>query len=194
MIQWLINWFYLVVSLKNCQLCRQRVIIRARFLFTSKFFLKINLYVFVILIRTRLYYLLILKEIRYYFSVWSSDMIYKVIGNTTVNHKTHIRVFNTNLDNLALLKPAWQKYPYEARWGAYRAVDGLYSNLAMYGNQCTTSGNSKAIAEWRVDLGEVFSIHNISIQYRTDNFPWGKYNTCNLYMYTCCVSLDIWVY
>ncbi|XP_078328648.1 uncharacterized protein LOC111114999 isoform X1 [Crassostrea virginica] len=79
-------------------------------------------------------------------------------------------------DNLALMKPAWQLYSHEARWGAHRAVDGLYSNLAAGGNQCTTSGNLKSTAEWRVDLGGVFSIHHIFIQYRTDNLPWDASN------------------
>nr|XP_022307811.1 scavenger receptor class F member 2-like [Crassostrea virginica] len=80
------------------------------------------------------------------------------------------------LDNLALNKTAWQKYPYEARWGAYRAVDGLYTRLDIVGDQCTVSGNRKSTAEWRVDLGGVFSIHHIFIQYRTDNFVWNASN------------------
>ena len=72
------------------------------------------------------------------------------------------------------MKPACQQYPFEPRWGAYRAVDGLYTRLDAMGNQCTVSGKSNSTAEWRVDLG-VFSIHHIFIQYRTDNFPWGRH-------------------
>lgn len=78
-------------------------------------------------------------------------------------------------DNIALRKPAWQRFPYSGRpwWGADRAVDGRYSDLSQYENQCTIPGNYHQVAEWRVDLGEVLSMHHIVIYYRTDNEPWG---------------------
>nr|XP_022306912.1 receptor-type tyrosine-protein phosphatase T-like [Crassostrea virginica] len=79
-------------------------------------------------------------------------------------------------ENLALNKPAEQLYSHEARWGAYRAVDGMSSNLEAGGNQCTISGNEKNIAKWWVDLEKVFSIHHIFIQYRTDNVYWDASN------------------
>lgn len=78
-------------------------------------------------------------------------------------------------ENLAFMKPAWQKYPYERKpeWGAERAVDGRHADLSAYGGHCTVSANDRRTAELRIDLGEVLSIHRIFIHYRTGNVVWG---------------------
>ena len=60
--------------------------------------------------------------------------------------------------------------------GSGQSVDGLYSILDAGGNQCTISQSGHMTAEWRVDLGGVFSIHHIFIQYRTDEIPWGMFS------------------
>lgn len=72
---------------------------------------------------------------------------------------------------MAVNKPAWQLYPYPGKpeWGAHHAVDGLYSNLSYWGEQCTISDHYQNTAEWRVDLGDIIGIYNIFIQYRTEN-------------------------
>nr|XP_034322178.1 multiple epidermal growth factor-like domains protein 10 [Crassostrea gigas] len=93
---------------------------------------------------------------------------------------------NTNVgetyENVALKKPAWPRFS-RYYWGhlsmhraGYYAVDGRKSDLSAYGDECTLSPDKQSTAEWRVDLGGVFSIHYIFIQYRTDNVVWDKNN------------------
>ncbi|XP_061170910.1 uncharacterized protein LOC133180389 [Saccostrea echinata] len=85
----------------------------------------------------------------------------------------------------ALRRPTWQMHNWPTEpiiWGAARAVDGQYFDRSAGGNQCTIS-DGKETAEWRVDLGSVVSISQISIYYRTGNAPKcdsGKYGLhCN---------------
>ena len=77
-------------------------------------------------------------------------------------------------ENLALNKPAWQKNPYLHRQNveADLAVDGRKANPPKSEEQCTLShGNDTA--EWRVDLGDVHSIHHIFLQYLSGKSLWG---------------------
>ena len=82
------------------------------------------------------------------------------------------------LDNLALNKPSYQLSRYkglsEDLSEAGNAVDGLKSNLSVWGGQCVISENEMETAVWYVDLQNTLSIHHITIYYRTGNEPWGK--------------------
>ena len=81
------------------------------------------------------------------------------------------------LENLALKKLAYQRYQYGGLEGtltdARNAVDGLKSNLSVWAGQCVISDVGKHEARWHVDLSSIFSIHHITIHYRTENIPWG---------------------
>ena len=80
-------------------------------------------------------------------------------------------------ENLALHKPGWQNSTLLSYTGvsytADLAVDGQYTDLAWRGGQCAMSDDYQTTAEWRVDLGDVRSIHHIVIQYATDDEVWG---------------------
>lgn len=71
-------------------------------------------------------------------------------------------------ENIALNKTAWQTFTH-GHFGADLAVDGIKSNLS----ECAAFGYDHKEAEWRVDLGGISNIHNISIQYATGNLKWG---------------------
>ena len=75
-------------------------------------------------------------------------------------------------ENLALHQPAWQSGAVLSHAGAERAVDGLYTNLNVYGGQCAASHGVQT-AEWRVDVGGVKNIHHVFIQHGT-----GKSSLC----------------
>lgn len=78
-------------------------------------------------------------------------------------------------ENLALNKQTWQLNPSSSYGGAHRAVDGIKSDLTLLGGQCAVSKiHGYKTAEWRVDLGGVFSIQHISIQFMTESRSWGN--------------------
>ncbi|XP_078322063.1 uncharacterized protein LOC144621909 [Crassostrea virginica] len=92
-------------------------------------------------------------------------------------------------ENLALGKKTWQNSPVvhidvgSTRYnlGSGRAVDGLKRDLSWNGGHCVASKHSQSTVEWRVDLGEIFSIHHILIQYVTGNKEWGVDNPYTKY-------------
>ena len=83
------------------------------------------------------------------------------------------------IDNIAFKKSAYQQERYtgfaENYTGANNSVDGLKSDLSLWGGQCTLSQNNRRTASWWVNLESIFSINYITIYYRTGNSPWGMY-------------------
>lgn len=69
--------------------------------------------------------------------------------------------------NIALHKPAYQLHPYQdAQYHASNAVDGLKSDLSVFGDECVESEGDQ-IAIWWVNLTSIQSIHHITIYFRT---------------------------
>ena len=58
---------------------------------------------------------------------------------------------------------------------ASNAVDGLKSNLSVWGGQCVISDINQQTATWWVNLTSILSIQDITIYYRTGNINWGRY-------------------
>ena len=73
------------------------------------------------------------------------------------------------LENLAFNKSTWRQ---GGLYGSHHAVDGRKSSLSVWGQDCVPPDH-KQTAEWRVDLGEILSVHHILIQYATNNDDWG---------------------
>lgn len=63
---------------------------------------------------------------------------------------------------------------FDSRTASDNAVDGNKTDLSLHGGQCAISDSGHKTAWWWVDLGDLSSITNITIYYRTDNAPWGK--------------------
>nr|XP_022304636.1 multiple epidermal growth factor-like domains protein 10 isoform X2 [Crassostrea virginica] len=82
-------------------------------------------------------------------------------------------------ENIALKKPAYQQYPYTGPGPAKHlveasnAVDGLKTNLSIWGGQCVLSDNDKQTATWWVNLTSILSIHHVRSYYRTEVYGWG---------------------
>ncbi|XP_065926559.1 uncharacterized protein [Magallana gigas] len=80
-------------------------------------------------------------------------------------------------ENLALNKPAREKYPYaDSNTDASKAVDGLKTNLRGTEGQCSLSAQNQRTSTWWVNLTSTRSIHDIRIYYRTDNVHWDASN------------------
>ena len=90
-----------------------------------------------------------------------------------------ISVFSNIPDNVALNKPTYQQHRYfglsEDLVDASNAVDGLKSNLSVWGGQCVISGDKMQTATWWVNLTSILSIHHITVYYRTGNVEWGMH-------------------
>ena len=71
------------------------------------------------------------------------------------------------LENVALHKIAWQKYPLgDNELSALLAIDGRKANLSHWGRQCVASRYGRT-AEWQVDLKAY--IASITLLYYTSN-------------------------
>lgn len=118
-----------------------------------------------------------------YFTIYFIHLKINVILVFSILCFNQYHFFAEFLDNIALRKSAWQLHPYQnvkfkEYTNASKAVDGLKSNLSFTALQCTYSEDLQNIASWRVDLGAVLGIHHITIYYRTDGVPWGRYCQC----------------
>lgn len=62
-------------------------------------------------------------------------------------------------------------------------MDGQRSNLDWFGGECSASAINEPTVEWRVDLGDVLSIHHIFIHYATNNQKWGGHFYTELFFF-----------
>ncbi|XP_065935194.1 uncharacterized protein [Magallana gigas] len=74
--------------------------------------------------------------------------------------------------NVAINKSAYQQYPLspgDDRFDASNAVDGRKSDLSVDGGQCAMSVLGRKTATWWVNLTSIYSIHQITIYFLTNN-------------------------
>lgn len=87
------------------------------------------------------------------------------------------RILST--ENIALWKETYQQHPYgythPDNVDSSNAVDGLKSDLSIFGEQCVYSNIYQDDATWWVNLLGIASIHHVTIYFMTGNNPWGMY-------------------
>lgn len=76
------------------------------------------------------------------------------------------------LANIALHESTYMSRQFDKNTGPAKAVDGL-KTPTYSGHQCAISMGGQT-ALWWVDLGDLSSIHHITIYPRTENLSWGK--------------------
>ena len=100
-------------------------------------------------------------------------------------------------ENLASHQPAWQSSTWAFNTGADRAVDGLYTDLSVWGRQCAGSALRQTTVEWRVDLCHIeiylvifFFYYTRSVQIKRTFILWGASFKTSIYPFLCLNGLD----
>ncbi|XP_078328083.1 uncharacterized protein LOC144623517 [Crassostrea virginica] len=92
----------------------------------------------------------------------------------------------SSYENLAFNKSTWRQ---GGLYGSNHAVDGQKSSLSVWGQDCVPQDLTQT-AEWRVDLGEILSVHHILIQYATNNEAWDANNSFTAFFWGFSVYLS----
>nr|XP_034319110.1 uncharacterized protein LOC105334073 isoform X2 [Crassostrea gigas] len=99
----------------------------------------------------------------------------KCLGDCSLGYSGH-SCENYVRKNLALHRPTTELYPFSSKNPSGKLVDGMKSNLAYAGGQCTATLENKEIAMWRVDLERISQVERIVVYARTDNKKWDANN------------------
>lgn len=95
--------------------------------------------------------------------------------NKQFKYFSFLSKFTFFVENLAALhRPTTELYPFSSKNPSGKLVDGMKSNLAYAGGQCTATLENKEIAMWRVDLERISQVERIVVYARTDNKKWGN--------------------
>lgn len=94
--------------------------------------------------------------------------------NKQFKYFSFLSKFTFFVENLALHRPTTELYPFSSKNPSGKLVDGMKSNLAYAGGQCTATLENKEIAMWKVDLERISQVERIVVYARTDNKKWGN--------------------